>query len=57
MKILIIALGTIFGVIYVSANEIGKFIEDINPDGWNDMGEDFDDMEETYGDRNSKRTL
>lgn len=57
MKILIIALGTIFGVIYISANEIGKFIEDINPDGWYDMGEDFDDMEETYGNRNSKRTL
>lgn len=57
MKILIIALGTIFGVIYISANELGKFIDDVSPYNWNDMGEDFDDMEETYGDRNSKRTL
>lgn len=57
MKILILVLGTIFGVIYISANEIGKFINNINPYDMTDMGEDFDNMEDYYGNRNNKRTL
>lgn len=33
MKYLIISIGTIFGVIWLAANELGKFIDDINPYG------------------------
>lgn len=49
IKGLVIGLGVVFGVIYVAANEIGKFIDDISPYEYDkfskyDMGNDFEDL-------------
>lgn len=51
MKYLVIAIGVVFGVIGIAANEIGKFIDDISPYDWNDfnrhdVGNDFDSTDE-----------
>lgn len=43
MRYLVVGLGVVFTVIYIAANEIGKFIDDITPRDL-DVGNDFEDM-------------
>lgn len=50
MKWVFIALGITVAVIGIAANEIGKFIDDVSPDNWNDfdhhdVGEDYDSFD------------